>query len=333
MIHTGAPILESNSDTIEREMMASHEFQPTHYHLTLGSHEPVLRIADGDTVITSTLDAHGIDARGTQLSQPGNPQTGPFFVEGAEPGDTLAVHIDRIVPSRDRGWSSTVLAPNVLDPDAVPAFPREGPEAEWHMDVAAGTATLLGPETRLGTFTLPLEPMLGCFGVAPALGQAISTATSGVYGGNMDYRGFGVGVTAYFPVFVPGALFHLGDGHAVQGDGEILGTGIEVSMHVQFTVRVLKAKRIGWPCGENEEYIFTVGNARPLDQALQHATTEMGRWLMQDIALDPLGARLLLGHCVRYDIGNVFDPAYTVVCKLHKRLLQGRLAGETASGS
>jgi acetamidase/formamidase len=137
--------------------------------------------------------------------------------------------------------------------------------------------------------------MLGCFGVAPDRGQAISTATSGPYGGNMDYRGFGEGITAYFPVFVPGALFHLGDGHALQGDGEILGTGIEVSMDVRFTVRVLKGKGIAWPCGENDEFIFTVGNARPLEQALQHATTEMTRWLEQDIALDPTGAHLLLG--------------------------------------
>jgi acetamidase/formamidase len=101
-------------------------------------------------------------------------------------------------------------------------------------------------------------------------------------------------------------------------------------MHAQFTVRVLKGKRIGWPCGEDDEFIFTVGNARPLDQALQHATTEMARWLVEDMAIDPAGANLLLGMCVRYDIGNVFDPAYTVVCKLAKRLLQGRLGADLA---
>jgi len=128
--------------------------------------------------------------------------------------------------------------------------------------------------------------MLGCFGVAPPGGQAISTDTSAEHGGNMDYRGFVTGVTAYFPVFAPGALFHLGDGHAVQGDGEIVGTGIEVSCDVQFTVRLLKGYRIGWPRGENADYIFSVGNARPLDQALQHATTEMVRWLAADYGLD-----------------------------------------------
>jgi acetamidase/formamidase len=165
--------------------------------------------------------------------------------------------------------------------------------------------------------------MLGCFGVAPPRGQAISAATSGEYGGNMDYRGFVAGVTVYFPVFVPGALLHLGDGHAAQGDGEILGTGIEISFDVQFTVQVIKGRQIGWPRGENAEYLFAVGNARPLDQALQHATTEMQRWLQQDYDLDPVGACILLGQCVEYDIANVFDPAYTVVCKLPKRYLAG----------
>src|SRR5690606_10082769 len=120
---------------------------------------------------------------------------------------------------------------------------------------------------------------VGCFGVAPARGEAISTATSSRHGGNMDYRGFTEGVTVYFPVFVPGALFHIGDGHAVQGDGEIVGTGVEISFEMTFTVDLLKGRPSQWPRGENEEYIFTVGNARPLDQCVQHATTEMLRWL------------------------------------------------------
>ena len=140
----------------------------------------------------------------------------------------------------------------------------------------------------------------------------------------MDYRGFVAGTTVYFPVFEPGALFFLGDGHAVQGDGEIVGTGIEISMDVRLTLRVLKGKAIGWPRGENSEWIFTVGNARPLDQATQHATTEMLRWLQQDYGLDGLGANLLLAQCVRYELGNIFDPAYTMVCKVNKGLLSGR---------
>src|SRR6266480_3729076 len=124
--------------------------------------------------------------------------------------------------------------------------------SEWEVDRERGTATLLRPETKLGRLALPIAPMLGCFGVAPARGEAISTATSGRHGGNMDYRGFAEGVTVYFPVLVPGALLHVGDGHARQGDGEIVGTGIEVSMDVELTVEVLTGKTICWPRAEDE---------------------------------------------------------------------------------
>ena len=138
----------------------------------------------------------------------------------------------------------------------------------------------------------------------------------------MDYKGFEQGTTVFVPVFAEGALLFVGDGHAVQGDGEIVGTGIEVSFDVQFTVRLQKGKRIGWPRAENATHILAVGNARPLDQALQHATTEMVTWLEEDFGLDMVGAHTLLGQCVEYEIGNVFDPAYTVVCKVAARWLK-----------
>jgi len=301
--------------------MATHHFQPTRYHTAIGSHEPVLSIADGDTVVTTTVDAGGKDEKGKQATPGGNPQTGPFYVKGAEPGDTLVLHLDRLYPNRDMGYTATVVAPNVVDPEYVRSLP-EGELAEWKIDRGKGTATLIKPVTKLGNITLPLSPMLGCFGVAPPRGQAISTATSAEHGGNMDYRGFVEGVTVYFPVFVPGALLHVGDGHAIQGDGEIVGTGIEISFDVEFTVRTIKGKTIRWPRGENSDYIFTVGNARPLDQAAQHATTEMLRWLQEDYGLDARGASTLLGQCVEYDLGNIFDPAYTMVCKVPKGLLK-----------
>ena len=305
--------------------MAVVRFTPTKYHTVIAAHEPVLYVADGDTIATTTVDAGGFDARREKVTGGGNPQTGPFYVEGAEPGDTLAVHLDRLTPNRSSGYSATVVAPNVVEPAYARKLPgRKG--AEWRVDVDAGTATLVSPETALGALTVPLEPMLGCFGVAPGGGQAIATATSAEHGGNMDYRGFREGVTAYFPVFVKGALLHLGDGHAVQGDGEIVGTGIEISFDVEVTVRVLKRRRIGWPRGEDGEHIFTVGNARPLDQCVQHATTEMLRWLETDYGLDHRSASTLLGQCVRYDLGNVFDPAYMMVCRLAKCHLPGRRA-------
>jgi acetamidase/formamidase len=308
--------------------MATHHFQPTHYFTTIGAHSPALRIADGDTVITTTVDARGADASGQPVTPAGNPMTGPFYVEGAEPGDTLVVHLDKLTPNRATGWARKMVAANVVDPDYAPQMPWPADDSQalatWQVDHNAGMATLIHPaDTKLGKLTLPLAPMVGCFGVAPRGGQAISTATSAEHGGNMDYRGFVAGVAVYFPVFAPGALFHIGDGHALQGDGEIVGTGIEISFDVQFTVHVRKGKRIRWPRGENADYIFTVGNARPLDQCVQHATTEMLRWLQEDYGLDPVGAHILMGQAVEYDLGNIFDPAYTMVCKVPKRVLKG----------
>lgn len=305
--------------------MATHHFQPERFYTAIGTYTPVLRITDGDTVVTTTVDARGCDASNRPVTPRGNPQTGPFYVEGAEPGDTLALRFDLLRPNRRHGFSKTRIAPNALDPEYVAQeYDREPPLASWEVNAEKGTATLVSPETKLGRFTLPLRPMLGCFGVAPPGGQAISTATSGPHGGNMDYKGFEQGVTVYLPVFVEGALLFVGDGHAVQGDGEIVGTGIEISFDVQFTVSVRKGKRIYWPRGENETHLFTVGNARPLDQALQHATTEMVRWLQEDYGLDATGVHTLLGQCVEYEVGNVYDPAYTMVCKIHKRWLAQR---------
>ncbi len=301
--------------------MAEHAFVPTRYYRTIGPHQPELRIADGDTVHTTTVDAVGYDARGQKVCEPGNPQTGPFYVEGAQPGDALAVRLDRLWPNRDSGWCYSSLAAGVVDPDYVRELPK-AVRVEWAIERERATATLRTAAAGLAALTLPLDPMVGCFGVAPDGGQFIATGCAGLHGGNMDYRGFRSGATVYFPVSVPGALFFIGDGHAVQGDGETVGTGIETSFDVSFTVRVAREmKGTQWPRAEDSQYIMTVGNARPLDQALQHATTEMMRWLRDGFSLDATGASLLIGQCVRYEIGNVFDPQYTVVCKLERRLL------------
>jgi amidase len=302
--------------------MTVHQFVPDHYHTAIGTYEPVLRIAAGDTVETSTVDSGGLDKHGESVTPGGNPQTGPFYVEGAAPGDVLAVRFDRVIPNRSWGRTSALVAPHVVDPGFVAELPRERGRGHWEIDVEKWTATLAEPETALGRLTIPLDPMMGCFGVAPPRGQAISCATSGTHGGNMDYRGFRQGVTVYFPVFVEGALFHLGDGHATQGDGEITGTGTEISMDVTFTAWIhRKQQPITWPRAEDEQFVMGVGNARPLDQAVQHATTELLKWLSEDYGLDYRAGSLLVGQCLRYDVGNVFDPAYTMIAKLEKSLL------------
>ena len=310
--------------------MSKHIFTPIHYFSTLAAHPPVLYVADGDTVATTTLDAAGYDEHRVRLATGGNPMTGPFYVEGAEPGDTLAVRLDVLRPNRRYGWTGIQLAPNVMDPADVVLLPPPPDFAvsrgEWDVDVDAGTAVLTSPANKLARLPIPIRPMVGCFGVAPGGGQAISTATSSTNGGNMDYKGFTEGVTVFFPVAVSGALFFIGDGHAVQGCGEICGTGVEISFDVEFMLSVVKGKTIGWPRAETASHIVTAGNARPLDQALQHATSEMARWLQEDYALDRTEAHTLMGQCVEYEIANVFDPAYTVVCKMDKALL-ARVAG------
>jgi amidase len=300
--------------------MAVHHFQPERYHNTIGEHQPVLTIADGDTIVTTTVDAGGWDHRGESAAGRGNPMTGPFYVEGAQPGDTLAIQLESMTPNREWGWTSSVLAPNVVDPKTAAALPPSE-IVRWSVDAQQGLVFLEKPTSGLANLKLKASPFLGCFGVAPTRGQAISTATSGEYGGNMDYKGLVSGVTVYFPVFAEGALFHLGDGHAVQGCGEIVGTGVEISLDVRFTVRVLKGKTIGWPRGESETHLFCIGNARPLDQALQHATTEMLSLLMEDYSLTASEASLLMGQAVEYEVANVFNPAYSVVCKIPKAVL------------
>jgi amidase len=300
--------------------MATHTLIATTWHNVLGTVAPALTIADGDSVVTQTIDAAGIDKDEVQRWPGPNPMNGPIFVTGAEPGDALQVDIVRMTPIRERGWTRAVLAGNVVDPERVRDLPQRE-RADWVIDGMAGAVRLKENVPGLEHLVLPLEPMIGCFGVAPAIGQALSTATSAENGGNMDYRGFGPGCRVWFPVSVSGALFFLGDCHAIQGDGEIVGTGVETAMEVEVRLSVVKRQQQTWPRGETSDAIFTVGNARPLDQALQHATTEMLDWLMSGYGLSVVAASHLMGQVVRYEVGNVFDPAYTMVCKIDKKWL------------
>ncbi len=302
--------------------MAHHDFIPDHYHITIGAHDPVLHISPGDSVSTTTVDARGRDFTGKQITERGNPMTGPFFIDGAEVGDALVVKFDNLWPNRDWGFSGTTIAPNVLEPGYDPDVNTELGICKWSVDLTAGNVRLVEPETQLSQLLIPISPMLGCFGVAPPRGQFISTGTSSTYGGNMDYRGFIQGTTVFLPVAEPGALFHLGDGHALQGDGEIVGTGIEISFDVTFSVDLIKKSNIGWPRAENDTHIMVAGNARPLDQCVQHATTELVRWIESDYGLDPIVVHQLLGQFIEYDMGNVYDPAYTMVSKIEKEILE-----------
>jgi acetamidase/formamidase len=300
--------------------MTVHRFKPSHFHNTIGAHPSVLDVESGDTIITRTLDAHGFVDGGKQPGRNPNPMTGPFFVKGAEPGDTLSVMVKRITMTSASGWTRAGLAHPVIEPSDIPLLPPRD-KLFWIIDNNSGTARPKNADGRFAAWSAAIDPMIGCLGVAPAGGQAISTATSGPYGGNMDYRLIKAGTDIRFPVSVPGALFFLGDCHAAQGDGEIAGTGIETAAEVEFELSVIKDKPVNGPRGETADDLFTIGNQRPLDEALQIATSEMLKLLMTDYRLTATEAGHVMAMAVRYDIANVFNPAYSVACRIPKAAL------------
>jgi amidase len=303
----------------------THRFVPTRFHTTYSfAHPPVLRIKPGDRVITETVDAGGANSLGQTVTQGPNPQTGPFFVEGAEPGDVLVVRIEKIETNRATAYSGSLLAPYSVDPASIATRQDRDPKrVTWQIDTAAGVARLDDPDVR-PAITLPLRPMLGCVAVAPARKEAITTPTPGAFGGNMDYAGLTAGVTVMLPVNEPGALLFIGDGHARQGEGEVVGTGLETSMDVEFTVDLIKKKPAAWPRMETDTHVMVLGSARPLIEALQHATSEMLRWLVADYGFSERGASVFMGQALEYDIANVVDPNFTVVAKVPKALLPRR---------
>jgi amidase len=304
----------------------THRFVPERFYTTYSSeHPPALRIKPGDRVITKTIDAGGVDWNGKSVSSGPNPETGPFYVEGAEPGDVLVVSFEKIETNRTTANSASLLAPYTVDPAAIAArVDREPRRVTWTIDKARGVARLDQSEIQPGGIELPLHPMLGCVGVAPARREAISTATPGNFGGNMDYAGMNAGVKLMLAVNEPGALLYIGDGHARMGEGEVVGTGLETSMDVEFTVDLIKKKTIGWPRLENDTYIMVLGSARPLIEAFQHATTELERWLIADYGMTERGAQTFMGQAAEYEIANVVDPSFTVVAKIRKSLMNRR---------
>ncbi len=299
----------------------THQFVPTTFFTTYSfAHPPALRIKPGDRVVTKTIDAGGVDWNGKTVSSGPNPQTGPFFVEGAEPGDVIAVTIEKLETSRASAYSGSLLSPYTLDPAAIAArVDRDAKRVTWTIDKARGVARLDQADVQPGGIELPLKPMLGCIGVAPARKEAISTATPGAFGGNMDYASMGPGATLMLQVNEPGALLFLGDGHARMGEGEVDGTGLETSLDVEFSVQLIKKKAIGWPRLETGTHVMVLGSARPLLEAFQHATTELEKWLMADYGLTERGAQILMGQAAEYEIANVVDPNFTVVAKIRKR--------------
>ena len=292
---------------------------------------PVLSVFPGDRVRTKTIDAEGFDELDRKVSAYINPQTGPFYINNALPGDTLVIHFERIRTNRSRAdMYGNRVVPNALQPmddptrwqasaDAASASSSAHANGTWQLE--NGVARLAQPTDRLAGFTLTTKPMLGCVGVAPPSGQSLRTVNLGSYGGNLDYSGIHEGATLYLPVFQKGAMLFLGDGHALQGDGELTGTGLETSMDVTFSVDLIRGSSLGQPRIEDEEYEMFSGVGGSLEEALQLATSGANRWLTQTYGLSPSETAMVLGTSLHYDIAEIVDPQVHVVARLRRDAL------------
>jgi acetamidase/formamidase len=305
------------------EQARTHTFEPTKFELYFTSRvPPVLRIAPGDTVKTWSVDAGGVDAKGVKRSMGGNPQTGPFYVEGALPGDTLVVRLTRIRTNRGWAGSGSTVMPNAVEPYHLAGLKwTETFNSRWTIDAGKGIARLEQPTDGLKDFVVPLKPMLGCIAVAPQQDWAVRTVDSGRFGGNMDYNQIVEGTTVYLPVYHPGALLFVGDGHAAQGDGELTGDALETSMDIEFTVDVIEGRGVEHPLAENAESLMSVGIGGSLDRALQMATSGLMRWLERDYKLTASEAAIVVGFAMKYDVADLVGTQVSVVAKLPKAAL------------
>jgi len=296
----------------------THRVAASTYYNSFHHRHPVLQLMrPGDTVITKTIDASGRDNAGKTLASSPNPLTGPFYIEGAAPGDAIAVTFRKIRMNRNWGWSAYRLGLYSLAPSSIEglypnrykdgaAFEGRANVVPWDLDLKKATVRLREPSSKRQRFEFAAQPMLGCVGVAAAGDFGPSSGISGPYGGNMDYNLVMEGATVILPVFHEGALLFIGDGHALQADGEPTGTGIETSMDVEFTVGLRKKAGLVNPRLETAEWIVSIGSqpefASPLDRALQIATSDMVEWLTKEYGLEPWAAHLLVGYQGKYDV-------------------------------
>jgi acetamidase/formamidase len=305
-----------------------HEFTPTVFYREFSAtNPPVLTVAPGDSVHTTTVDAGGLDEKGIERVLGGNPQTGPFYIETAGPGDMLVVHIDRLRLNRDWAQSDDALVDRALDTGLAVQMKGVGKAVRWHLDAERGIATPAKPTEHLAKYSVPLRPMLGCVAVAStSVRVAANTGDSGRYGGNMDFNELVEGATLYLPVNVPGALLYLGDAHAAQGDGELNGNALETSMDVEFTVDVVPAKNIPGPRLVSATHIMAMGLSGSLDDAFRVATANMAQWLADDYKLTPSEVARVLGTSAEYKVSEVADRNAGIVLKINKERLAGLAA-------
>jgi amidase len=300
------------------------DFEPVEFHRVFSSSiAPVLRIWPGDTVRTKTVDAAGVDERAKARVLGGNPQTGPFYVEGAMPGDILVVRIKKLSLNRPTAISDDGLVERALTAGYASEHKDNNfNDVVWKLDPEKGVATLAKPTPRLKHLAVPVRPMLGCVGVAPSYGGApMPTGDSGRLGGNMDFNEIREGATLYLPVAQPGALLYVGDGHALQGDAELNGNALETSLDVEFAVDVQREKRLDAPRVENDDFLMAMGLGGSLDEAFREATSALASWLEADYKLTGPETAILLGATIQYQISEVADRNVGIVAKIRKQYL------------
>jgi len=305
------------------EKPQTHRFVPEVYQKYFSAKAtPVLRVRAGDSIVTTSLDAGGSDENGQKKWRGGNPVTGPFYVEGALPGDTLVVKLKRIRTNRAWADSGTQVVGNAVAPDYTAGLRRaKGLGGRWRLDPAGGSASVAGESQALKDLRVPLRPMLGVVAVAPVRQEVANTRASGPFGGNMDYNRLREGTTVYLPVFHPGALLFLGDAHAAQGDGELAGDALETSMEFEVTVDVVRDVAVDGPFADDGESWMVIGIAGSLDEALRQATTRAARYLEQEHGLNSTEAALVLGSSMQYDVADVVGEQVSIVARLPKTLI------------
>ena len=302
----------------------THEFQPeTYYRQFSPFYKPVLHINPGDTIHTTTVDAGGQDEKNVQRIAGGNPQTGPFYIEGAMPGDTIAVHISKLRLNRATAGSDDQLVQSALSPSLAVKTRDNNRNISWKLDLTHMTASPDSGSDLLKQLNIPLHPMLGCIAVATGPGGAPPpTGDSGNFGGNMDFNEIAEGATVYLPVFNPGALLYFGDGHARQGDGELNGNALETSMDVTVTVDLIPGKSLNFPRVETDSQIIALGYSGYLDDAFKDATSNMANWLMDTYKLNATEVAQFLGVAAQYRVTEVADRNSGIALKIDKSLLK-----------
>jgi amidase len=308
----------------------THKFKATAGVQTFAVRPPVLTIKPGDTVETETFSRAG-DYYDPDKAGPWPGEVGPFSIEGAAPGDTLVVRILKLAPNRDIAISNhTGTGISGVSGDSRTRMlndPLPARRFVWRLDRQRMVGRLDLPNSASKSIELPLRPMLGRVAVAPEGEEAWGGLWPGDFGGNLDASDVAQGATIHLPVFHPGALFYFGDFHALQGDGEIIGSGLESTADVTFQFDLIKGRRIRWPRIENDEHIMVAGSVRPLIDALRIAYVELIEWLVADYGFDKLDAFQIASQAGVVRVANVVDPNYTVIAKFPKKLLPAKKGG------